>query len=100
MITIIRSRDALLDAFEVLLNTEMYRIQCEETKKFDIEGEKKSKYYAQLYSFFVNLSAATVIRSALLKIPARIIPFNGWFPFKHTDTVGFYVVFTYQIIMP
>ncbi|KAK0079906.1 hypothetical protein PV325_000653, partial [Microctonus aethiopoides] len=79
MKTIVGSRGALLHAFESLLNTEIYRIQCEETKKLDIE-------------------VATVIRSALMNIPARILPFNGWFPFKHADTFGFYIVFTYQII--
>ncbi|KAK0170842.1 hypothetical protein PV328_008639 [Microctonus aethiopoides] len=98
MKTITGRRDALLNAFELLLNSNKYQMKCEETKKFDIEGEKKSRCYAQSYTILVALSLTSVIRSALMNISARILPFNGWFPFKHADTIGFFIVFSYQII--
>ncbi|KAK0178718.1 hypothetical protein PV327_007581 [Microctonus hyperodae] len=97
--TIIGRRNALSDAFKLLLSTEIYRINCEETKKFDIKGEKKSRLFTQSYGILMSISAASMIRTALMNIPARILPFNGWFPFKHTDTNSFFLLFTYQITM-
>ncbi|KAK0071302.1 hypothetical protein PV326_001392, partial [Microctonus aethiopoides] len=79
--------------------TEIYRIKCEETKKFDIEGEKKSRLFAQSYGILMSISAAIMICSALMNISARVLPFNGWFPFKYDDTISFFVIFTYQIII-
>ncbi|KAK0071753.1 hypothetical protein PV326_000899, partial [Microctonus aethiopoides] len=64
--TIIGRRNALSDAFELLLSTEIYRIKCEETKKFDIEGEKKSRFsrrFNDIFSsiIFVQFSISTLV---------------------------------------
>ncbi|KAK0077449.1 hypothetical protein PV325_003951 [Microctonus aethiopoides] len=98
MRTIVGERDALLGAFELLLNIEKYQMKCEETKKLDIDGGKKSRFCTQFYSFIVNLSLAAVIQSAFMNISARILPFDGWFPFEPTDDISFFIVFIYQII--
>ncbi|KAK0157085.1 hypothetical protein PV328_011918, partial [Microctonus aethiopoides] len=97
--TIVERRDTLSSAFALLFRTEIYRIKCEETKKFDIEGEKKSRLFAQSYGILMSISAAIMICSALMNISARVLPFNGWFPFKYDDTISFFVIFTYQIII-
>ncbi|KAK0072945.1 hypothetical protein PV326_013953, partial [Microctonus aethiopoides] len=96
MKTITGGRDALLNAFELLLSTDTYRIKCEETEKFNIEGEKKARFFAQSYAILVGLSLTSVIRSALMNVSARILPFNGWFPFKHADTIGFFISLSIQ----
>ncbi|KAK0071707.1 hypothetical protein PV326_000945 [Microctonus aethiopoides] len=59
--TIVGGRDDLLDAFELLLNTDKYRIKCEETKKFDIDGEKKTSVQALTMSSFLSPEFIMVI---------------------------------------
>ncbi|KAK0071879.1 hypothetical protein PV326_000709, partial [Microctonus aethiopoides] len=71
MRTIVGERDALLGAFELLLNTEKYQLKCEETKKLDIDGGKKSRFsrkfngiFASIIFFQFSISTLTLCASA------------------------------------
>nr|WGO81834.1 olfactory receptor 170 [Microplitis mediator] len=82
-----------------LLDVNICRVRCAEEANIQSKYTKIEENLVKKYGGSV-LIAVLVIHSAsvLNNIPTKTLPINSWFPYRHTNSSGFWVAYFHQII--
>ncbi|XP_057317868.1 uncharacterized protein LOC130662913 [Microplitis mediator] len=91
-------RNEILDVLQ-LFDTNICRVTCAEEANIQLKYDKKAKDLVKKYGGSVCI-AVVIINSAsvLNNIPTKTLPISGWFPYRHTNSSGFWVAYFHQMI--
>nr|AQN78457.1 olfactory receptor 55 [Meteorus pulchricornis] len=96
VLVIVAKRDHLSELFESV-QAGLCEAKNEEERRIKNEWDPKSSFRVQ---GFRTLVMSTVIIGVVSSIkgnaPSRTLQYGGWFPFNHTEGVGYWTAFIYQ----
>ncbi|XP_057328401.1 odorant receptor 46a-like [Microplitis mediator] len=82
-----------------LFDLNICRVRCAEEANIQLKYAKIEENIVKKFGGLAFL-ALFVINSASIfnNIPTKTLPINGWFPYRHTNSTGFWVAYLHQII--
>ncbi|XP_014295858.1 odorant receptor 46a [Microplitis demolitor] len=98
LILLIVKRIEIINVLQ-LFDLNICRVRCAEEANILLKYDTKEKNLIKKYGGSVCI-AVVVINSAsvLNNIPTKTLPISGWFPYRHTNSTGFWVAYFHQMI--
>ncbi|XP_074114882.1 LOW QUALITY PROTEIN: odorant receptor 10-like, partial [Cotesia typhae] len=82
-----------------LLDGRLCRVQREEEAGIQFKHDKKAKDIIVTYFIMVGCAVSFMTTASILdNLSARVLPFNGWFPFQHLNGSGFWIAYFHQSV--
>ncbi|CAD6244775.1 GSCOCT00013467001.3-RA-CDS, partial [Cotesia congregata] len=82
-----------------LLDRRLCRVEREEEAEIQFKHDKKAKDIVVTYFILVGCAVSFMTTASILdNLSARVLPFNGWFPFQHFNGSGFWIAYFHQSI--
>ncbi|XP_057328409.1 odorant receptor 46a-like [Microplitis mediator] len=82
-----------------LLDINICRVRCATEATIQLKYDEKAKNLVKKYGSLVCCAVFAIIGASILEnIPTKTLPFNGWFPYQHDNSTGFWFAYFHQII--
>ncbi|KAH0555116.1 hypothetical protein KQX54_015353 [Cotesia glomerata] len=82
-----------------LLDGRHCRVEREKEERIQFKHDKKAKDIVVTYFILVGCAVSFMTTASILdNLSARVLPFNGWFPFQHFNGSGFWIAYFHQNI--
>nr|AKO90002.1 odorant receptor 38 [Microplitis mediator] len=82
-----------------LLDINICRVRCAKEANIQLKYDEKAKNIVKKYGGLVCGAVFAVTGASILEnIPTKTLPFNGWFPYRHDNSTGFWVAYFHQNI--
>ncbi|XP_057328367.1 odorant receptor 46a-like [Microplitis mediator] len=82
-----------------LLDLNICKARCANEANIQLKFDKKVESLVKKYGGLVSGAVVAITCASVLdNTSAKTLPFNGWFPYRHNDSTGFWVAYCHQSI--